>query len=104
MGRLLVGGRVAELPVYWTTLAVLMGGAMIVVLYLQAQFTRLIDLATTLSFLAAPVLGYLNYRVVTGDRVAEVLRPPRWWRLLAWAGLVFLSGLGVAYLVWRLSG
>ena len=82
-------------------LAVLMLGALALILYLRSRFTTLIDLATTLSFLTAPIVGYLNYRAVLAGAAGGDLTPPGWWRVLAWAGLVFLSGLGVVYLSWR---
>ncbi len=93
----------AEESGYWIALAVLMVGALVFIVFLRQSFTRLIDLATTLSFLTAPLVGYLNLRAVTGPEVPNELQPPLWWRVLAWAGLIFLAGLGVAYLGWRLG-
>lgn len=94
----------AEAASYWIALAVLMAGALTVIVFLRHSFTRLIDLATTLSFLTAPLLGYLNLRAVTGEAVPAEMRPPFWWRALAWAGLAFLAGLGLVYLRWRFLG
>ena len=57
-----------------------------------------IDFATIVSFLTAPILGYLNLRVVTAPNVAPQHRPGR--ALVAWsyAGLVLLGGTALVYL------
>jgi Mn2+/Fe2+ NRAMP family transporter len=101
MRGLLTRRESPEASGYWIALAVLMLGALGLIVYLRSRFTTLIDLATTLSFLTAPVLGYLNYRAVLAATGTGDLAPPRWWRVLAWAGMAFLSGLGVVYLSWR---
>ncbi len=93
----------AEVASYWISLVVLVSGALLFIVFLRQQFTRLIDLATTLSFLTAPLIGYLNVRAATGPDVPPALQPPTWWRVVAWAGLVFLAGLGLTYLWWRLG-
>lgn len=62
----------------------------------------LVDLATTLSFLTAPVLGYLNFKVVMGKNVSEEHKPKRWLRILSWIGLIVLSAAGIYFLIWKL--
>ena len=47
------------------------------------------------------MLGYLNLRVVTSAEVPKADRPGRALLWLAWAGLVLLGAVAVAYLVWR---
>jgi Mn2+/Fe2+ NRAMP family transporter len=101
MRGLLTRREDADTSGYWISLTVLMVGALGLILYLRSRFTTLIDLATTLSFLTAPIVGYLNYRAVLAGARDGDLNPPPWWRVLAWAGLIFLSGLGVVYLSWR---
>ncbi|MFH5832145.1 Nramp family divalent metal transporter [Halalkalibaculum sp. DA384] len=71
-----------------------------VLYFLGDQFTLLIDLATTLSFLTAPVLAYINYRLVTGEAMPEWGKPKSWLRWLSWAGMIFLAGFALLYLYW----
>lgn len=71
-----------------------------VLYFLGDQFTRMVDLATTLSFLTAPVLAYINYRLVVADHVPEDCRPKPWLRWLSWSGMVFLTGFALVYLYW----
>jgi len=65
------------------------------------QFTFLVDLATTLSFLVAPVLGYINFRLVSSNQVPEEYRPKGWLKWLSWSGLVFLTGFALLFLYWK---
>ncbi|MFT5430992.1 MAG: Mn2+/Fe2+ NRAMP family transporter [Myxococcota bacterium] len=61
---------------YWGALVVLGGGALLVIVWLQGSLKSLVDLATTLSFLTAPLLSWLNHRAVTGAEVPLDRRPP----------------------------
>lgn len=67
------------------------------------QLTELIDLATTIAFLAAPVYAYLNYRLIVSTHTPENGRPGVGLRALSWAGLLFLSGFGLVFLVYRFA-
>jgi Mn2+/Fe2+ NRAMP family transporter len=84
--------------VYWISGAVLAVLTVIVVALLTGSLTVMVDFATIVSFLTAPILGYLNLRVVTAANVAPQHRPGR--ALVAWsyAGLVLLGGTALVYL------
>ncbi len=71
-----------------------------VLYFLGDQFTLMIDIATTLSFLTAPVLAYINYRLVTAGHMPEDCRPKPWLRWLSWGGMIFLTGFALLYLYW----
>jgi len=86
---------------YWVWMAIVLSGGLIVIAFFLKSMTLLVDLATTLSFLTAPVLAYINYRVVTGEWMPEEHRPSRRMRILSWCGIVFLSGFGILFLIWR---
>lgn len=73
-----------------------------VLYFLGDQFTLMVDLATTLSFLTAPVLAYINYRLVTADHMPKELLPKPWLKWLSWCGMLFLTGFALLYLYWLL--
>lgn len=74
------------------------------VLYLTgSRFTFMVDLATTLSFLTAPVLAFINYRLVMSKHFPDEHRPPAWLRILSWSGILFLSGFALVYAYWIIS-
>ena len=73
-----------------------------VLYFLGDSFTLMVDLATTLSFLTAPVLAYLNYKLVTAEHMPDDCKPKLWLKWLSWSGLVFLTGFALVYLYWIL--
>ncbi len=85
----------------WAWLGILFVGTITILKFFVTAMSFLVDLATTLSFLTAPVLGYMNYKVVTGSNVKPEDRPKLWLRILTWAGLVVLSGFGIYYIIWK---
>jgi Mn2+/Fe2+ NRAMP family transporter len=70
---------------------------------LGKSFTFLIDLATTLSFLTAPVLAFLNYKLVTNEVMPEHGQPQPWLRWLSYSGLLFLTGFALLYVYWLIQ-
>ena len=86
---------------YWGWMLVLVAGALLLMSVFRSSLTGMVDLATTLSFLTSPFLGYLNYRAVTAPHVPEAARPPGWLRVLTWIGLAFGVVFGVVFLAGR---
>jgi len=68
-----------------------------VITFFLNNLRALVDLATTLSFLIAPVIAIINYKVILGHNVPEEAKPPIWLRYLAIAGIIFLSGFSLFY-------
>ncbi|MGY6631046.1 MAG: NRAMP family divalent metal transporter [Wenzhouxiangella sp.] len=89
---------------YVTALLLVVIGAMIIIHYFGGRFTLLIDFATTLSFLAAPLLAWLNIRVLTSDHMPIEHRPPPSLMALAWTGFGFLLLFSLIWLGWRILG
>jgi len=58
-----------------------------------------VDLATTLSFLTAPVLAVINYLVITRLVPVEA-RPGRGMRWLSVGSIGFLGVFSGAYMMW----
>lgn len=86
----------------WLWLTILLSGTLLIIAFFLKGMSFLVDLATTLSFLTAPILGYLNLRVVTAKNVVKENQPKLWLRTLSWIGLIVLTGVGIYYLFWRL--
>jgi Mn2+/Fe2+ NRAMP family transporter len=76
--------------------------ALVLITAFLGRFTALIDLATILAFLAAPIFAWLNLRLLTSEHTPEAHRPGPAMRALAWSGMLFFLGFGVLYLVGRL--
>ena len=86
-------------PVYWVSLVALAAFTIFVLAFFIGNLTTMVDFATIVSFLTAPILGYLNLRVVTSSEMPAEHRPGRVMRLLSWTGLALLGGTGLVYLM-----
>jgi len=86
---------------YWMAIAVLFVGSMLVLVFLLKSLKVLVDIATTLSFLTAPVLAVLNHRAVLSREVPEACRPRPWLRALSWVSILSLGAFAIYYLVLR---
>lgn len=84
---------------YWLSLLVLALLTVLVLALFVGNLTTMVDVATIVSFITAPVLGYLNLRAVTSPDMPGEHRPSRTMRALSWVGLLLLGGTGVVYLV-----
>ncbi|NOR87536.1 MAG: divalent metal cation transporter, partial [Bacteroidales bacterium] len=59
----------------------------------------MVDLATTISFVVAPILAILNYLAVTAKDFKD--KPKKWLIIYAWIGMIFMSLFSVFYLIWK---
>jgi len=64
------------------------------------QFRYLIDLATTLSFLSAPILGYINHKLMHQPFIPSEYKPRPWLTWLSRSGLIFLTVFVFVYIYW----
>ncbi|TVR39842.1 MAG: divalent metal cation transporter [Cryomorphaceae bacterium] len=76
-------------------------GAFGVIAWFGNQLKALVDVATTLSFLVAPLIAIVNLRLVTRADFPYEARPGLTMRLLSYAGIAFLTGFSLLYL-WNL--
>lgn len=86
---------------YWGWMLVVAAGTMILLTALASSMAFMVDLATTLSFLTAPILAVINYKVVTGKHMPAEGLPPKWLIALSWAGFVFLFGFSLIFLYFK---
>ncbi len=88
---------------FWGALFVLAVGSSIVIAALQSSLKAMVDLATTLSFLTAPLLAYLNHRAVMGDEVPEASRPAPWLRHWSVVAIVLMAAFAAFWAFLKLS-
>ena len=75
--------------IYWVCLGLLVGGSLLVMAFLLTSLRALVDIATTLSFVTAPVFCFLNHRAVFSDvLLPEAKRPSRGLWVWSWVGIV----------------
>jgi Mn2+/Fe2+ NRAMP family transporter len=81
--------------IIWTIIISI--GAFLVITIFVGNLKQLVDFATILSFVIAPLAGFINYRVIFSKEIAKEFVPPAWLKWLAIAGLIFLSVFTIIY-------
>lgn len=76
-------------------------GTLALLVYFGQSMRFVVDLATTISFVAAPVLAILNYKAVVHPLFPIEAKPKKWLLIYAWIGMIFLSVFSVFFLIWR---
>lgn len=87
--------------IYWFWLIVVAAGAIILMAFYSRSMRVMVDLATTLSFITAPILAFMNYKAVTHSHVPLSFRPKKAMRWYAWTGILFLSAFAIFYIIWN---
>lgn len=84
---------------YFLWLLILSIGTIGIFLFLLSEMGKLVQIATVLSFITAPLYAFLNYRLVISKQMPEKFRPKKELRMLSIIGLLFLSGFTLFYLL-----
>jgi len=88
---------------YLGAMLLTMLGAWLIIALFGRQFTLLIDFTTTVAFLTAPIIAWLNLKLLTGPHTPPEARPGPGLCWSAWAGLVFLTLFSLIWIGWRVS-
>ena len=97
--RLMFFKNTGSRVLYTAMMIVVASVSFVFILLLSSNLKDLVDLATTLSFVIAPVFAYINYKVIMSDQISAEHKPKPWLKRLALAGLVFLTAFAVIYIV-----
>lgn len=82
---------------YMTVLMVLSAVSFGIITWFAGQLRSLVDLATTISFLIAPLLAIVNFYLVNRKEFPDEGKPGIIMKALSYIGIVFLSGFAVYY-------
>jgi Mn2+/Fe2+ NRAMP family transporter len=85
--------------VYRVSFAILCAGALAILLWGMSSFTALVDLATTLSFLTAPMLAFFNHRAVHAPEVPRDQQPGPGMTAFSWVSIVLQAAFAL-YFLW----
>lgn len=75
-------------------------GSLLLLIFIGDAFRFLIDFAATLSFLTAPVLAFMNHKLIHRNEVSGEFRPKPWLYWLSVSGIIFLTLFAFIYLFW----
>ena len=77
-------------------------GSFIVIFLFEDKLKELVDFATTISFLIAPVIAIFNFRLVTGKYFEKKYQPSRWLKILSYLGIIFLTSFATFFIITRI--
>lgn len=91
--------KLSDKKIYFAMGVVLLALVNFIVLsYFSANMGKLVALATFVSFVVAPVIGYMNLKNVMSEDVPKKDRPKKGLQFLTYAGIIFLSFFSLYYL------
>lgn len=88
---------------YVVFLIVISSGSLVVIFQFENNLKELVDFATVLSFVIAPVIAIFNFRLVTGKYLEKGHQPSVLLKVLSCAGIIFLSGFAVVFAVMKFT-
>lgn len=91
----------ASRRLYAATLVLLILGSILILYTFVTSLQLIVDLAATIVFLFAPVVAWLNHRVMTSPAIVQAARPGRGLRALSLLGMAWLVAFSVYYLYLR---
>jgi len=86
---------------YTIWLLILGTGALILVGKFADNMKQMVDFATSISFLTAPILAYLNVRVMSSSDIKPEFKPSRFTVNVSYIGLVILTGFSIVYIYYK---
>tara|TARA_B100000508_G_scaffold137355_1_gene131712 strand:+ start:240325 stop:241590 length:1266 start_codon:yes stop_codon:yes gene_type:complete len=84
----------------WMPAVVAVGGLGLILAYQgdKDSFSLIVNSATTLSFVIAPLFAILNFRLVRADKIGKENTPGIFLKVVSWIGIFYL----LAFLIWFL--
>ena len=73
-------------------------GSILIIMQFGDKLKELVDFATTLSFLVAPIIAILNHKLVIGKFLPKNSQPSIWIKGLSMSGIVFLTGFALFFI------
>lgn len=92
----------AEQKYYGVLIVIQCVGASGILFFFTNHFTTFIDFATSVAFLTAPFLAFLNHRAVFSSEVAEQFQPSNIIRAWSIAGIAIMGGFALCYVYYGL--
>ena len=83
---------------YVIIVSILAIGSILIIMQFGDKLKELVDFATTLSFLVAPIIGVLNHKLVIGKFLSKENHPSSWIKILSICGIIFLTGFALFFI------
>lgn len=97
--KLTIMPKITGHKLYWIWVILLGFTTLGIILWFIQGLTTMIDFATIVSFLAAPVFAAINYKLVRSKFMPDIYKPGKFLVTLSWLGIIFLAGFSIVYIV-----
>ena len=88
---------------YVVLLLIIAIGSLVVIFQFGNNLKALVDFATVLSFIVAPIIAIFNFRLVTGKYLPKLDHPSTIMKITSVTGIIFLIGFALLFLVIKFS-
>ena len=78
----------------------MIAGTSFIISFAAKTMVFMVTVTITISFLTAPVVAWLNYKVVTDEHMPIEARPGLFLQILSWIGIVFFVVFSFVYIFW----
>ena len=83
---------------YTVFLIMIASGSFLAIFQFGNNLKELVDFATVLSFVIAPIIAIFNFKLVTGKFLDKRHQPSDLLKILSYVGIIFLSGFAIFFL------
>lgn len=92
-----------EIITYKIWLVIVLVGAFIVIHHFIGNFKALVDLATIISFVIAPLIAIVNFKLVLSDDLTSDEKPNLMMRVLSVLGIIYLLSFSLLFIALKLD-
>ena len=88
---------------YVAILLIIAIGSLVIIFQFGDNLKALVDFATVLSFVVAPIIAIFNFRLVTGKFLPKINHPSTIMKITSVAGIIFLIGFALIFLIMKIT-
>jgi len=88
-----------KISIFWMSIVV--SGSLVLLFFFTSSMGFMVNLATTISFVTAPLFAILNHLVVTDKHMPIKARPKTWLKIYSWIGIISLTAFSIYYIIWK---
>jgi len=100
---LLLDSSRKEIKSYKTWLIILVVGAYLVISNFLDDFKSLVDIATITSFIIAPIIAIVNFKLVLSKDLSKEEKPSLLMKLLSIGGIVYLLAFTILFISLKMA-
>lgn len=88
---------------YWVLIVMVAIGAVAILIFFQESMKTMVDFATTISFVTAPIIAFIHFKISKSKEIQEKYPSSNLSKVVSWLGLVFLTVFALYYCYIQIS-